>query len=150
MNSSPVIIEKAVPAQFSEAQVFYATMDYDYPISPDSIVLIARDGQRICAVVRVSPEDHYQVLRGFIVHPDYQRQGLGTLMLRELEKHMGRDECFCLPHQWLEGFYGQINFEKILPKSLPPALYKHWEDLKCGPFPHVIAMQRGSNREDEK
>ncbi len=141
MSAQAYIIETLEPEQFAEAQAFYATMDYDYPISTDSRVVVARKDTYICAVVRISPEEGVEVLRGFMVHPDAQRQGLGTLMLQELKRSMGALTCYCLPHSWLDGFYTQIGFETIPPTQLPPGLYQRWQNLKNGPFPHVIAMR---------
>lgn len=142
MSTQDYIIETLGPDQFAEAQAFYATMDYDYPIGPDSRVVVARKDAHIYAVVRISPEEGVEILRGFMVHPDAQRQGLGTRMLQELENVMGALPCYCLPHSWLDGFYGQIGFEVIPPAQLPPEIYQHWQDLKNGPFPDVIAMRR--------
>lgn len=150
MNAQDFIIETLKPEQFAQAQAFYALMDYDYPISPDSRVVVARQGTHIYAVVRISPEEGVDVLRGFMVHPDAQRQGLGTLMLRELETSMGVLTCYCLPHSWLDGFYSQIGFETIPANQLPPGLYRRWQNLKDGPFPHVIAMRRPAKGEDTK
>jgi hypothetical protein len=41
-----------------------------------------------------------------MIAPSYQRRGIGTRMLWEASKFMHSAECFCLPHAWLEGFYG--------------------------------------------
>ncbi len=150
MSTQDFIIETLQPDQFAEAQAFYATMDYDYPISADSRVVVARKDTYIYAVVRISPEEGAEVLRGFMVHPDAQRQGLGTLMLHELKKSMGALTCYCLPHSWLEDFYGQIGFETIPAAQLPPGLYQRWQNLKDGPFPHVIAMRCPAKGEGTK
>lgn len=142
MSAQEYIIETLAPEQFAEAQAFYATMDYDYQISADSRVVAARKGTHIYAVARISPEEGAEVLRGFMVHPEAQRQGLGKRMLQELEKSMGALTCYCLPHSWLDGFYGQIGFNVIPPSQLPTGLYQRWLKLKDGPFPDVIAMRR--------
>ena len=142
MNPQIFIIENAEPERFPEVQAFYATMDYTNPIHADDRVVVARNDRRILGAVRLSYEERIQVLRGFMILPDYERRGIGTLMLHELAKQMGTRDCFCLPHKWLDGFYGQVGFQTIPPESLPPFLYKRWQELKEGPFPHVIAMRR--------
>jgi N-acetylglutamate synthase-like GNAT family acetyltransferase len=144
MSSQSFIIENLEPDRFPEVQAFYATMDYTYPIDPNSTVVIARNGPQILGAVRLSYEERTQVLRGFMIHPNYERRGIGTLMLHELEKHMGSRDCFCLPHEWLAGFYQQAGFQRVPPESLPPFLHQRWQELKDGPFPYVIAMRRAA------
>lgn len=56
------------------------------------------------------------------IDPKFQRQGIGTQMINELEKHIGNQECFCLPHSRLEGFYGQNGFFKISVVEAPTFL----------------------------
>src|SRR5215510_9151537 len=72
--------------------------------------------------VRLSPENRVLVLRGMMIAPSRQRQGIGARMLSEASKLMGSQECFCLPHGWLEGFYGIIGFAKIDDHDAPPHL----------------------------
>src|SRR5215471_12063038 len=66
----------------------------------------------------------FQALRGMRIAPSYQRQGIGTRMLWAVSKFMHPPECFCLPHAWLEGFYGTVGFARIEDDDAPPHLQK--------------------------
>jgi predicted N-acetyltransferase YhbS len=56
------------------------------------------------------------------IKQDYRRQGLGTLMLRDLEKHMRDQDCYCLPFAHLTTFYGIVGFEPVSAAELPDLL----------------------------
>jgi GNAT superfamily N-acetyltransferase len=100
-------------ASLSEVQTFYASVGYFQVVTADCIVISARSRDTIVGVVRLSPENGVQVLRGMMIAPSYQRRGIGTRMLWEASKFMNPPECFCLPHAWLEGFYGTIGFARM-------------------------------------
>lgn len=127
----------------SDAQNFYTSVGYHQLIEPDALVIIGRIESKIIGVVRLTIEHGHRVLRGMQVDPNFQRQRLGTKMLQELERHMGSHECFCLPHGWLEGFYGQIGFKKISEELAPPHLRERLlENRKKRP--QLIVMKRAS------
>ena len=80
---------------------------------------------------------------GDMIAPDFQRHGTGTRMLQELERHIGPKDCFCLPHGWLEGFYGQIGFKKIADEHAPLHLQERLKENRKK-YPQLIAMQRSA------
>ena len=91
-------------------------------ITADCTVISAKCGDDIMGAVRLAPENGVLVLRGMHIAPSFQRQGIGTRMLREISKFIGARECFCLPLARLEGFYGIIGFAKIEDDDAPPHL----------------------------
>lgn len=129
---------------FAAAQAFYETVGYFDPITPGSIVVAARDkDHRIVGVVRLCREEGVQILRGMMLAPSVQRQGLGSRMLQVLKIGLDPECCYCLPHDWLEGFYGQIGFRIIAENRLPPHLLERLQRYRAGPYPHIIAMKTG-------
>jgi len=62
-------------------------------------------------------------------------------MLKEIEKHIGLKDCFCLPHGWLEDFYSQINFCKISDIDALPHLYSRLIENRKK-YPQLIVMKR--------
>jgi hypothetical protein len=98
---------------FPAIQTFYASVGYLGLIAPSSVVIAARDGDAIVGAARIASENGILVLRGMMIAPSHQRRGLGTRMLWELDKHIGRSECFCLPHGWLQNFYRQSGLQRL-------------------------------------
>jgi N-acetylglutamate synthase-like GNAT family acetyltransferase len=121
MVDNITIVRETLP-DFSNVQAFYVSVGYLGTITADCIVISAKTADAIVGAVRLAPENGLLVLRGMMVAPAYQRRGIGTRMLRQISELMSSYECFCLPHAWLEGFYGTIGFAKIEDHDAPPHL----------------------------
>lgn len=134
-------IQKESESNISKAQEFYSSVEYYAQIQPQDIVFSAYDDENIVGVVRLTPENNTLVLRGMMVSKSHQRKGIGSLMLKELEKAIDEQDCYCIPHDWLEGFYGQIGFVKVNDVDAPPHLQERiLENRKK--YPHLIMMKR--------
>lgn len=138
-----VSFETVPPSRFAEAQAFYAAVGYAGKIADDCLVLAARLGGRIIGVVRLAPENGVVVLRGMMIAKEHQRRGIGTRMLRLLEPHLAGPDVYCLPHDWLERFYGQAGFARIDPVNAPPHLQQRLLDQKSR-HPDLIVMARSA------
>lgn len=134
-------IQILTPDELAAAQEFYQTVGYLDRIQPGSFVVEARDKGRIVGVVRLCREEGVQILRGMMLAPSVQRQGLGSRMLQVLKSGLDPQGCYCLPHDWLEGFYGQIGFHAVPEDQLPPHLHERLLRYRGGPYPHIIAMK---------
>lgn len=138
---NPIAIEQLSQNNFPQAQDFYQSVGYFSPIQPSDLVIGAYDAQKIIGIVRIAFEENTAVLRGMMIDLNHQRQGIGTHMLQKLEKYIGMRECFCLAHDWLENFYGQIRFFKISEIEAPVFLQKRLVENKKT-YPHLIIMRR--------
>ncbi len=132
-----ITIRREMTADFPKVQAFYASVGYFGMVTEDCTVFSAKCGDDVIGAVRLAPENGVLVLRGMEIAPPYRRKGIGTRMLREISKSIDSRECFCLPHAWLEGFYGIIGFAKIEDDDAPPHLRerlaeyrkRHWQGL---------------------
>jgi hypothetical protein len=61
---------------------------------------------------------------------------------------MNLPECFCLPHAWLEGFYGIIGFAGIEDDDAPPHLRIRLAESRRK-HPQLIVMRRPAKCRDE-
>ncbi len=111
------------------AQDFYKSQDYHTQIKKGDLLVAARLNNKIVGLVRLSLEQNVCLLRGMFIDSTMQRTGLGTQMLNHLEPYIESD-CYCLPHSWLESFYGQIGFKKIVEKDAPEFLYQRYTEYK--------------------
>jgi N-acetylglutamate synthase-like GNAT family acetyltransferase len=107
-------------------------------------VISAKTQDKIVGAVRLSQESGVLVLRGMRIAQSYQRQGIGTRMLWRLSKSIGSRECFCLPHAWLEGFYGIIGFAKLEDGEAPLHLLARLAQYR-GKHSQLIIMRRAVN-----
>jgi N-acetylglutamate synthase-like GNAT family acetyltransferase len=139
-NEKNLKITFATEQEFQSAQDFYTSVGYTSSIHSNDTVLAASYNSKIIGVVRIAYEHNIPVLRGMMIAEEFQRKGIGTLMLKELETKI-KSNCFCLPHDWLESFYGQIGFKKIQTQTAPNFLKERLEDNKKK-YPHLIIMQR--------
>lgn len=141
MKKETIIIVREDRENFQAVQTFYSSCGYLQLIQSSDIVVTASTQAEIVGVVRLAFEENIVVLRGMQVASLLQRQGIGSLMLKEIEKHIGFKDCFCLPHGWLESFYGQVGFFKISDHEAPPHLNKRLIENRKK-HSQLIAMKR--------
>ena len=139
--TAPLLIQLEKASGFPAAETMYRSVGYNHPIEADSQVVTASVAGQIVGVVRLVDEEGALILRGMMVTPAYQRKGLGAMMLRELEKHIGPRDCYCLPYGWLEEFYGLIGFKKISDDQAPPHLRARLLENRKK-YPQLIVMKR--------
>jgi pimeloyl-ACP methyl ester carboxylesterase/N-acetylglutamate synthase-like GNAT family acetyltransferase len=136
-----VAIREATPSERERVRAFYVAMGHSGQLGLDDRLLVAeRDGE-ILGAVRLCVEEGAQVLRTMRVRPDAQRRGLGRALLRRFVTLLAKEECFCLPWAHLEGFYGEIGFQRIAPAALPPHLAARLAGYQRE-RPDAIAMRR--------
>jgi N-acetylglutamate synthase-like GNAT family acetyltransferase len=118
----PLIVRRAGPQEFSDLLHFYRENGYHLDVDPADAFYIAADEGALVGIVRLAQEFNLTVLRGMRVAPAYQRRGIGTRLLRLLDKDLGSADCYCLPYAHLVDFYGQIGFGLMDPGEAPPHL----------------------------
>ncbi|MBS0591580.1 MAG: GNAT family N-acetyltransferase [Proteobacteria bacterium] len=112
MNAIDIIVanESEMPA----AQRFYESLGYGgAAIAPSDFVVLAKAHDKIVGIGRLSQEQNLLWLRGMQVALQFQRQGIGTNILRRLDQEIGDRWCCCLPHDYLVSFYRQAGFEPV-------------------------------------
>jgi GNAT superfamily N-acetyltransferase len=119
----------------------YASVGYGGGVSAADLTLLAKAGGRLAGVVRLCGEADVTVLRGMQVHPEFQRQGIGRLLLARCVPHLDERTAYCLPYGHLVRFYEQAGFELAEPGELPPFLARRLAGyLASGQ--QVVAMRR--------
>lgn len=77
----------------------------------------------------------------------YRGRGIARKILFKLAKIIGPRECYCLPWDHLEQFYGSIGFQKIDPKQAPKHLKDRAEEY-YEKYKNIIAMKRPAAQKD--
>ena len=98
---------------------FYKSRGYDHQIDAHDDFHSAWINNQIAGVVRLVEEQGTVVLRGMQVHPDFQKRGVGRVLLRQLDQAIGGRECYCIPYSHLQDFYGMIGFKTLEDKDAP-------------------------------
>ena len=117
--------------ELAEVRAFYTECGYRGGVSSKDTVVTATKGNRIIGVVRLCPEGGVLVLRGMEVRLEHQRRGIGSLMLRELDKLIGKRGCWGIARTHLEGFYGQIGFNFVGEENAPEHLRVRLRDYRA-------------------
>lgn len=106
---------------------FYRLAGYKGGVKLDDALIGASVEGDLVGVVRIATEHGIQVLRGMRVKPEFQRQGIGARMLREVRPLLRGRECFAIAYAHLENFYGRIGFRKIDEQVAPVFLRERIE-----------------------
>ncbi len=118
----------------------YQECNYGAGINKDDLVIIAID-KEIVGAVRICVEQNIRVLRGMQVKKPFQRNGIGSLMLKYLEENLDLKDCYCLPYKHLREFYAQVGFEEVLPRYAPRFLAERLENYLSGGYGEIIIMK---------
>jgi predicted N-acetyltransferase YhbS len=128
--------------EFGKIKAFYQENGYSQSLDPTDKILVAEDGGEICAALRLCHEHGYLVLRGMRVSPEFQRQGIGSQLLRFALEGIQNEVCFCIPHSHLRDFYAQIGFEQISPEKAPAYLASRLDRYRRKYGLDVILMRK--------
>jgi N-acetylglutamate synthase-like GNAT family acetyltransferase len=144
-------VASLAPSGFAEAQAFYRSVDYSGVISRDDFVVGAKSERTLVGLARLCFDQGCLTLRGMQVTKALQRCGIGSLLLDVIEKRIADEQCFCLPHDWLGGFYGQIGFERIDPTQAPMFLQDRLQVSREKHTSLIVMRRQGAGwRRDEQ
>jgi N-acetylglutamate synthase-like GNAT family acetyltransferase len=117
-----ISIRKADPSDFSSIKRLYQDWGYKGGLGSEDQIFVATWQKQLIGVVRISSEHGHYVLRGMYVSSDFQRRGIGSLLLQKTNEWLQQKECFCVPFTSLRHFYAQIGFEEIEDAKAPDFL----------------------------
>lgn len=135
-------IRKLHSREFETARLFYQSVDYVQTLDPESLYYGAFHDGRMVGLVRNAFENQTWVLRGMQVLPAYQFLGIGSRLIKALEADLGAEDCYCLPHGWLEKFYGKIGFRTVQDHLGVPEFLKARLQENLKKYPQMILMKR--------
>lgn len=136
-----VAIRKLTHDEFDLAQEFYQSVGYGQA-QPSDRFFGAFDDSHLVGLVRLAFENETWVLRGMLIKPQYQFFGIGAKLIKLLATDLGNQECFCLPHGWLDGFYGLIGFKQVNDLEKTPRFLQERLHENRKQHPQLILMRR--------
>ena len=118
-----MIITQQVGAEvLVEVSQFYERVGYTGGIQDSDVVCLERQDHELVGVVKLCKEEGVLVLRGLYVSEDLRGTGVGTRLLRAVSKTIGKQECWCIPYQYLLDFYSTAGFSKCGESEAPEFL----------------------------
>lgn len=129
-----------------ETEKFYQECERKTHVEPTDTLIVALSEEKPIGIVRLCFENQAYVLRTMQIHPEVQRQGIGSVILEKFDqvlKDRNIVQIFCMPYDHLESFYGQIGFRKISVGEAPEFLQERLADFfRKYPTQKAILMER--------
>jgi GNAT superfamily N-acetyltransferase len=119
MGGSLVKTRMAHAHELERIAAFYQKNRYAPKIGATDVLLGAECDAGLCGAVRLCHEHGKLVLRGMRVSGGMRRHGVGTQLLKTAGLFIADRECLCLPHRYLQSFYGQIGFVCLEEQEAP-------------------------------
>ncbi|ARU54962.1 GCN5-related N-acetyltransferase [Oleiphilus messinensis] len=117
------LVERLAPIQFPLVNRFYKEAGHKGKARGDDVVFVLKAHGIIRAAVRLCPVEGRLFLRGLWVMPEFQRQGLGSVLMQQvIEQYLQGRYCWCYPFAHLEVFYSQFGFKVVAPESVPECI----------------------------
>ena len=131
-----LIVEQVGPQLYDHIRSVYDASNYKGGILPEDRGILATLNGVPVGGVRLTHEHGVLMLRGMMVKPGYQRQGIGKAMLEVLDKYIANNSCYLVGRVHLQSFYGSIGFETITSHTAPQFIAErvkkyNEESLKC-------------------
>lgn len=145
LDSRNIEITRVPQTDVGRVLAFLNEQGYTRVVEPDDRHYAARriPNLEIIATGRLSASSGANVLRGMRVGAEFQRQGVGTRLLRSIAQDLQSEDCYCIPYRWLVRFYGMVGFVPVAPSQVPSFLAtRHAKYLAQGA--DVILMYRPS------
>ncbi|GAB2857106.1 hypothetical protein GCM10027277_26890 [Pseudoduganella ginsengisoli] len=137
-------VERVPVVELGQVAGLYQAAGYGGGVAEADVTLAAWHGGHMIGVVRLCEEGGVTVLRGMQVLPEFQRQGVGRMLLEHCVPYLDRDVAYCLPYTHLVQFYGQAGFATAAPEELPPFLAKRLVGYAVSGH-KVLAMRRSGS-----
>jgi N-acetylglutamate synthase-like GNAT family acetyltransferase len=116
----PTGVRAARPEEREDVARFLIETGYGGGVLPSDRLVAAEQDGRVVGAFRLAREEGVLVLRGMRVREDLRGAGIGRRLLGALA---GLEEvCYCVPHAYLEEFYGGAGFARPPDAETPDFL----------------------------
>ena len=134
-------IAVAHPVEYPALTKLYRSWGYNGEIGNDDRVYVATHQGCPIGLVRRTDDQGILMLRGMQVDPNFQRQRVGTRLLRAFVAELPTRECYCIPFSHLVEFYGEEGFEHYDESAAPAFLRERLVQYRAKGY-DVVLMRR--------
>jgi GNAT superfamily N-acetyltransferase len=139
-----MFIEQIPKERHDQIRSVYESVEYKGGINDEDIGFLATMEGKPVGAVRLCIENSVLVLRGMMIHPDYQHQGIGRALLKALDPIIGNRQCYCINPPHLKDFYGSIGIEVVEIEKAPLFLFERLEKYNSDDHDYIIMMRHKS------
>jgi len=137
-------VRSAKPEDYPAIEALYSEWGYKGRFTQSDQIFLAEVNGEIVSVVRLSSESGVYVLRGMFTKTEFQRNGVGSILLSSVHQWLGKNSAYCIPFNYLRKFYGQIGFEEIKDSDAPGFLVERKKHYLAKGH-NVILMKKTSD-----
>ena len=135
-------IRQVTPEDHELIRQVYAASNYGGGIKPEDVGFLATVSEEPVGAVRFTTEEGLLLLRGMMIKPAYQRQGIGSEMLRVVDPFIGNSACHLIGRAHLRSFYGNIGFAEVAGSEVPAFLRERAEGYIRKGFPCIFMYRK--------
>ncbi len=120
------IFKRDLTTSMEAIEDFYKSCGYPGSVDDTDQIILATTGSRVIGAIRLVEEEGTHLLRGMYIAEQYQRMGIGALMLKQFEElivHQKITSIYLTCGAHLNDFYGKIGFKIVTnPHAIPSFL----------------------------
>ena len=115
-----IVVKYFKSADVSVVKAFYENTTYRNAdsVKEEDEIVAAFDGDKMIGTFRLCEENGVCVLRGFNVLKEFQRKGIGSLMLMKFANELVDRECYLICRRELNVLYSKVGF-KLCEDNVP-------------------------------
>jgi len=105
--------------------------------------LLSDNNKPIIAALRLCKINQDWLLRSMCVEKNFQRQGVGLTMLKQIQTELKEKHCYCFPYTHLQSFYQQAGFKLIDSAQASPEIEQRFSQYSNNGI-DIIIMQHSA------
>jgi len=126
MNIKSLLFRQLEKHEIPLANQFYKRVYKKGVANKSEQVFVLKDKQIYCAA-RLKEGEDYLLLTGVACDPHVRRQGLASLLIRQLLQKQYKYPIYCFPYPDLQHFYLQLGFTQCAIEELPDTLASRYQ-----------------------
>lgn len=117
-----------------QINTFYQQQGYHSDWSDTERAFVCMEGSIIVGCVKVETIHKAAILRGMYVDSQYQRQGIGTRLLKHIEPILNQRLSYCMPLAHVANYYKKIRFIEVAESEYPEFLTLRCEKYRAAGY----------------
>ena len=122
-----IVFKTAEPAILPQVKRFFREHHFRPQAARSDDIHIALLDKRLIGALRLCPCGDDWLLRSMCIHKQYRQQGIGSLMLAQLQPVLQQRQCYCFPYEHLQSFYQRAGFILLAVDHAPVQIAEKYQ-----------------------